>query len=828
MNYRKPISLLFTILLFTSCGKTESTQTSDAGTTASDTTGISESKGTESVPKKKFESILFSDVSVLFDGKGHQLDEATGYPEGTTVTYTGRESYTDVGNYKASVKLVKDGYEDYETSATLTILPIEYSSISMDNKSVTYDGTDHINDVQLVGFLPEGTTTTKTVKDESGNAVSSAIQVGKYYYTISLHNKNYIDVTLNATLTINGTKKATPIVHVGDTTYFANGLDHYYLYQYSDSVASKVESNVPTKLKESSSSSVLSVSNSLFTSSAKEISGATSNVLYSDSAISDFVKYSDHIYYYSKNALTESDSGIYKVTTYDNSDKSEEAKEPTVEKIFTGKSDKLTLNGDYLYFENKSQDEHIFKIDLNSKTTTLVLNQKVHEYVISSNYLYCTIDGTLNDYIGKLNLSTTATEAEKMTNAAGENLVVKNGYLYYNYTDLYGYIDEAQKGIWKVNISTNNTDQVLSSTRINAFDIVSSDSLIYIDSNTLHLNQYNISKKSTTDLIPDFVPVEDVPLNLGGKSETYNGRVYYLDMYRGKSLNCYDPKAKVLTQLTDTKVMDFSIIGDMLYFNQVTTFTNNDLYAVNLKSGGEATRLSTNDVRNIISDGTYLYGTHYNFWGVSGGIFRMKPDGSEYVKFSEVNGAKNFTVKDSKLYFINCTTGQDNGDIQYYNLSDIKSDSDDLKANDLPKANKIKNVRQFLFEGDTIYYIYQGTIYNFIARSSMTTMEEGTKLANEKCAPKEMFIVGDDIYYYSYPQTSTGNAGLFKVNKNNTKADDSITTLLKCDSTYYCSALSYLSGKVYFLNYMFLTNIPHGNAHFYELDINSGTVTKVN
>lgn len=822
MNYKKHISLLFAILLFTSCGKTESTTpTSDTSNTATSSTQSDARK--ETIIRKKFESIQFSDMTVLFDGKEHQLEEAKGYPEGTSVTYTGRDSYIDVGNYKATVKLVKDGYEDYETSATLTILPIEYSSISFDNKSVTYDGSDHINDVQLVGFLPEGTTTTKTIKDESGNSVTSAIQVGKYYYTISLHNKNYKDMTLSATLTINGTKKDTPLVHVGDTTYFANGLDHYYLYRYVDGSVSKVDSTTPKKLKKLSSSA-LSISNSLFTSSAKEIQSSTANVLYTDSIITDFVKYSDTIYYYSKNALSESDSGIYKVTTYDTT----EGKEPTVEKVFNGKSDKLALNGDYLYFENKSQDDHIFKMNLSSKTTTLVLNQKVHEYVISNNYLYCTVNGTLNDYIGKLNLSSASTEAEKMTNAAGENLVVSNGYLYYNYTDLYGSIDESQKGIWKINVNNDNTTQILSSSRINAFDVVSSDSLVYIDSNTLHLNTYAITSKTNTDLMSSFVPVEDVPINMGGKSAVYNDRIYYLDMYRGKTLNCYDPKSQTLTQLTDNKVMDFSIIGDTLYFNQVTNLTNNDLYSVNLKNGGETTKLSTNDMRNIISDGTYLYGTHYNFWGVSGGIFRMKLDGTEYVKFSEINGAKNFAIKDEKLYFINCTTGQDNGDIQYYNLSDIKSDSDDLKANELPKTNKIENVKQFIFEGDTIYYIYEGTVYNFIARSSMTTMEEGVKLANKDCAPKEMMIVNDDIYYYSYAKTATDKAGLYKVNKNNTAADTDITLLLNCDSTYYCSALSYLSDKIYFLNYSFILKLGFGNAHFYEFDIASKTTTKVN
>ncbi len=820
MNYKKHISLLFTVLLFTSCGKTESTTVPTP--TESGTTKASESSK-ETVQKKKFESITFSSMSVLFDGKGHQLEEVTGYPEGTTVTYTGRESYIDVGTYIATAKLVKNGYEDYEVSATLTILPIEYSSISMESKSVTYDGSDHINDVQLVGFLPEGTTTTKTVKDENGNTVTSAIQVGKYYYTISLHNKNYKDVTLNATLSINATRKDTPVVHVGDTTYFVNGLDHYYLYSYTDSTMKKIESSTPKKLKELSSS-VLSVTNSLFTSSAKEITGTTKNTLYSDSTITDFVKYSDHIYYYSKNALSESDSGIYKVTTYDTS----EEKEPTVEKVFAGKSDKLTLNGNYLYFENKSEDSHIFKMDLTSKTTTLVLNQKVHEYILSSDYLYCTVNEAVNDYIGKLSLSSSSTEAEKMTDAAGENLTLQNGYLYYNYTDLYGYIDEARKGIWKINVKNDNTTQIFSSSRINAFDVIDSDSIIYIDSNTLHLNTYTISTKGTADLMSDFKPVEDVPLNLGGKSLTYNNRIYYLDMYRDKTLNCYDPKSKSLTQLTNDKVMDFSIIGDILYFNQVTTLTNNDLYYVNLKNGGEATRLSTNDTRNIISDGTYLYGTHYNFLGTSGGIFRMKLDGSDYVKFSEVNGAKNFAIKDEKLYFINCTTLQDNGDIQYYNLSDIQSDSEDLKANDLPKTNKIENVRQFIFEGDTIYYIYQGTVKNFIARSSMTSLEEGTRLVDSKCAPKEMVIINDDIYYYSYPQTSTDNAGLYKVNKNNTVTDTDITTLLLCDSTYYCSALSYLSDKIYFLNYMYLTKMPYGDAHFYEYDISAKKVTKIN
>ena len=96
MNRKKTISLLFSVLLFTSCGNKESTPNTATPSTETPTT--------ETVVKKKFENIQFSSSSVLYDGKEHQLSEATGYPEGTQVSYEGRNSYIDVGNYTAKVK----------------------------------------------------------------------------------------------------------------------------------------------------------------------------------------------------------------------------------------------------------------------------------------------------------------------------------------------------------------------------------------------------------------------------------------------------------------------------------------------------------------------------------------------------------------------------------------------------------------------------------------------------------------------------------------------------------------------------------------------------
>ena len=261
-----------------------------------------------------------------------------------------------------------------------------------------------------------------------------------------------------------------------------------------------------------------------------------------------------------------------------------------------------------------------------------------------------------------------------------------------------------------------------------------------------------------------------------------------------------------------------------MYFNQVTLLTNNDLYAVNLTMGGEAEKINYNDVRNMVSDGTYLYATHYNWAGAAGGMSRMRLDGSEYVKFSEVNGAKNLTVKDGKLYFINCGTGQDNGYIEYIALSDITSTTEGLSGTRL--SNNIKNVKQFAFDGNNIFYIYNGLKDNSVRRTDFTSLGEGTKLASNKTNPNEILLYGDYVYYYSYAVTAASSAGFYRVSKNATE-DGTQELLVGYDSKYYGTCLSMSNaGYLYFLNY--IPKLMIGDAHFYQIDLTTKEVTKIN
>ena len=115
-------------------------------------------------------------------------------------------------------KLVKDGYNDKTLSATLTIGKATFSGYAYESKSVSYDGAEHINDIQLVGMLPQGTTVDEVVRNSDGEVVSSAIEVGTYDYTCTIANSNFNTLTLVAQLTIKAQKKDMPVFVASDGT----------------------------------------------------------------------------------------------------------------------------------------------------------------------------------------------------------------------------------------------------------------------------------------------------------------------------------------------------------------------------------------------------------------------------------------------------------------------------------------------------------------------------------------------------------------------------------------------------------------------------------
>lgn len=487
--------------------------------------------------KKNFENVIFKDLKVSYDGKEHILDSVSGAPEDSIITYDNRKLFVDVGTYESTATIEKEGYNTLVLKATLTILASDFDGLTLDDVSVTYDGLDHINDINLVGIQPEGIVLSKTVKDQDGIIVTEAINVGVYNCTIEVSNKNYNKKILTATLEIKAKKSDMPVFISDDgTIYFANGLDNKYLYSLKNTDVTRLDYSSPKEFNKYSSSKAIFISGTPLLNSVKEVSDNTIKVIYTDSNINDFVKYDDNIFYYSSNSIKDNKSGIYKVNT-SNSDN-----EPIVTKVYEGKTDNLAIRNDTLYFTNK--ENFICKLNLTTNKSSIILNEKVHEFIVDNNKIYCTINGLINDYIGYIDLSLSNPDVVKLTDAAGEYLNVKNGNLYYNYTDLYSHVDSTKKGIWKIDLSTNKLTQIFATENVNGFDVESNDSIIYINTNDLHLYRYNISKNINTDLLRNFVIPEVTPINTGGQSIAVGNKVYYLNMYAGKTLYVYDEKNK--------------------------------------------------------------------------------------------------------------------------------------------------------------------------------------------------------------------------------------------------------------------------------------------
>jgi len=84
-------------------------------------TGYATFRKTATLTIEKAEmNVEFKDQSISYDGKGHTI-EATGYPEGSTVTYTGEGPHTNAGEYVISVQIENKNYVTWTGSAKLTI-----------------------------------------------------------------------------------------------------------------------------------------------------------------------------------------------------------------------------------------------------------------------------------------------------------------------------------------------------------------------------------------------------------------------------------------------------------------------------------------------------------------------------------------------------------------------------------------------------------------------------------------------------------------------------------------------------------------------------------
>lgn len=120
-----------------------------------------DNKNYEPIPNKtanltisviSFDSLLFESAKFTYDGLEKTI-EVQGVPSGATVTYDKLNKQTNAGEYKITAIINMEGYATVTLTATLTIEKAVVSGLAFEDKTVTYNGSQHR--LAIEGKLPE-------------------------------------------------------------------------------------------------------------------------------------------------------------------------------------------------------------------------------------------------------------------------------------------------------------------------------------------------------------------------------------------------------------------------------------------------------------------------------------------------------------------------------------------------------------------------------------------------------------------------------------------------------------------------------------------------
>ncbi|HBF68274.1 MAG TPA: hypothetical protein DDW20_03020 [Firmicutes bacterium] len=298
-------------LFLSSCG--DSNSISSSSSNSSSIGGGSQTSIQEI--KEDFKGVIFSDATYTYEGEAHILNEVSGAPDNTSITYIGREPHADVGVYKATAKLEKEGYNDLTLSATLTINKATFLGVEFNDEQFEYDGKPH--SITVTGTLPSSSIVTYSCDVEG--ITNTATEIGEYNITATITDKNFDTLVLTAKLTIKTNDDERYLKWSDDTLFFQNALHNNYLYSYNEGTGDlvKISNDNAVDMIESNEDEIIYISKPLFASSIKTANYSSNDRKTRTSVIQTanarYVQFDGNkTIYYVVNGLTQNKSGIFK------------------------------------------------------------------------------------------------------------------------------------------------------------------------------------------------------------------------------------------------------------------------------------------------------------------------------------------------------------------------------------------------------------------------------------------------------------------------------------------------------------------------------------
>ncbi len=837
--------------------------------------------------KSEFNDAVFASATYTYDGNSHILAEVSGIPEGTTVTYTNRKEYTDVGSYQASAKLVKDGYNDKTINATLTITPATFNDITFENQDFIYDGQPH--SISIDGTLPS--TASVIYSSNVSGITNEATDIGEYLITAKITDKNFNDLVLNATLTIN--RASFSGISFTDREFEYDGQPH----------SITITGTLPSTASVSYSSNVSGITNEA------------------------------------------TDIGEYLITAKI-TDKNFNDLELTATLTIKTNDDEryLKWSDDTLFFQNALHDNYLYAYNSTDSKLLKVSNDNAFDIISTGN------DKVI--YVSKTLVASSVKSAKYVTSSssvARDTLFSENArYIQYGSDTVIYYVinglTNSKSGIYKVDLSGDEPVSTCLSVGKAKYLTLVNNTLYFADGS----NGYKLSSLSLGSSNLSRTLVVDEKIN---NLYCYNGSLYYtVNNLLGNYIEKFALSSQTRVKLTSDAGIDFSFINGYLYYINVdklnTMIWGKGIYKVNALSSSDNSQPGSKVIEaergicSLTDDGTYLYyydmdGYKLNKADTSGDIKEnildnfVKPDdptphsfGGDMGEYNGVlyylniwddktlhsynpttkvdirltsNKVDNFSIIGDEIY-MNMVTNLTNNDTYRFNLktgseiekfdkydgSDFVSDGTYLYyacANAVGVKTEIRRTHLTTFESEQIYskgvsnlrlingklYFIDGyQIYSMDVSSKATTEikpnndsvhttafdSDGTSIyyrdmyglaysskqlskfnleTNEKSIiVKEKtdpisIVCHDDDVYY-YTDTLSGNNGLYRA-KANTSSSTTGTSVLTTEGGYYATTFTLINNSIYFTNYK--TGGTFGDSHIYEVPVSGGTPVKI-
>ena len=710
----------------------------------------------------------------------------SGLPAGVTVSsYTGNTA-TIPNTYIASATLNYDTTNYNAPSianCSWVIDKATITAVSLDGATIVeYDTLEH--SLQVMGNVPNGASVTITY---NGQAVSGVTEVGSYTVKAVITCQYYYDLTLTKTLLITSVEEQLYSVNLNGTIYFQNNLDSNKLYSYSSSLK-KVNNDKP-KFMMSDGTTIYYTSNGLLPS-IKTIEAGKTSTLYSANA--SFVATDGTYLYYSVTSTFSSaeKKGIWKYKL----DGSEEM--PT--RLTEDKGEYITVHDGFVYYSNASDGKKLYKISTNAVNGmgTLLWDEKVSYIIQDGGALYFDSNTAFASAIRKYIISSNT--CIKLTTDSGKYLTKIGSYIYYINNDVLT-SNFFGDGIYRVS-ALKDDDSSLPGTKVlkatgNGYSSLTGDGedIYYYKLNDKHFYKYDISAETETDVMKDFVVVDETILSGFSTIKEYNGELYFANIRDNGYLYKYNPTTKACFKVLDYQVSDVYFHNGYMFFSSYFV-TNFALWKMDL-STYEPEKISSDRYDKLIFDGNYVYAiktrSAYNNYIYKIDLTKMgiednyEPDllfetslwvadfykDGNYLYFATNAG---LLGKNDYLYRYNLTDGTyyqytfeteaftiDNGIIYYFDHNDNTLCSYNGSSSTVLVSNVV--VTDLIVHNGKLYYSSNNKTVGFYCYD--LTTKQTIKISDTNA--DALLVYSDNIYFMQVGLTYSNDYPILSGNSNN-------------------------------------------------------------